>query len=265
MDDEGIVVTTVDTPATAEPVVETPAVETPVDTTPKTFTQDELDKQIGRRLAREQAKYQRDLQAERETRIRLEERLAQHTPKSEAAGAEEPEPTLEGYDDFMKFQRDHSAWTTKREIKAYLAETEKKQSVEKANAAQQQSADGWNKKVSAVLKEIPDYYEVVSESTAPLTGAMKSAITESDQGPQLAYYLATHADEAQRIAGLTPIGAVRALTLIEAGFKSKPTTQTPEPVAATGSRQTSGVKALTDIKSQSEWDERRRKYIANRR
>lgn len=262
MDDEGIVVTTVDTPATVEPVVETPAVETPVDTTPKTFTQDELDKQIGRRLAREQVKYQRDLQTEREARIRLEERLAQHTPKEQP---KEGPPKLADFDDFEKYVTAQAEFVADQRLKSALTQQQTKEQEQRANAAQRQSADGWNKKVSAALKEMPDYTEVVSESTAPLTDAMKSAIMESDQGPQLAYYLATHADEAQRIAGLTPIGAVRALTLIEAGFKSKPTTQTPEPVAATGSRQTSGVKALTDIKSQSEFEERRRKFIANRR
>ena len=45
------------TAATPEPVVETPEVEAP-----KTFSQEELDAAIGKRLAREQRKWERERQ-----------------------------------------------------------------------------------------------------------------------------------------------------------------------------------------------------------
>ena len=47
---------------------------------------------------------------------------------------------------------------------------------------------------------------------------MADAIQDSDAGPALAYHLASHPDEAARIAALSPLGQVRALGRIEAGL-----------------------------------------------
>lgn len=264
---DDVVVTTVDTLANPEaPAVEAPKVDVPkveAEQQPeKTFTQADLEKQIGKRLAREQTKYQRELQAEREARIRLEERLAQHKPEEKKADGE---PQLTDYDDFQKYSRDLAKWVAKQELESTLSERDKKQKEEKAHATQQQMADGWNKKVQAALKDMPDYVEVVSGTEAPMSQAMQQAIMESDQGPKLAYHLATHPDEAAQIAAMTPFQAVRALTLIEAGFKAKSVTQTPAPETPIGSRQTSGVKSLVDIKSQAEFEKRRREFRAGKR
>lgn len=228
---------------------------------PKTFTQEELEKQIGRRVGREQAKFQRQLQEEREARIRLEEQLKARAPAEQKNSDNEPQ--LADYDDFQKYSRDLAKWVAKQEVQSTLSERQALESQYRANAAQQQTAAAWGKKVEAALKDIPDYVDVVSAADIPLSAAMKEAIMESDAGPKLAYHLATHPDEAARIATLTPIGAVRALTLIEAGFKAKPVTSTPEPIVPTGAKQTTGVKSLSDL-SQSEFEKRRREFRAKR-
>lgn len=266
MSEEGTVenLSTIELP---EPKVET-KVETvePVKTepeTPKTFTQEEMDRQIGRRLAREQAKYDRELRDERENRIRLEERLAAHQPKQEQA--KDGPPQLNDYADFEEYLTAKAEYIADKRMEKSLSERQAQEREHSAKVTAQQTAQIWQKKIAAATKDLPDYEEVVSNSKAPLTPAMEAAIMDSESGPQLAYYLANHADEAQRIASLTPIQAVRALTLIEAGFKVNPVTKTPEPIKATGSRQTSSAKALTDVSDYDEFAKRRREFIAKRR
>lgn len=265
-ENDGVVVETVDTVQAAPAVEVVPPLidKTPAVEPEKTFTQAQLEKQLGQRLARERAKFDRDLQTEREQRIRLEERLNSASPK-EAPKGDDAEPDLKDFTDFGKYTAAMSRYTAKQVLQGALTERETAAKTERANAAQAATAAEWQKKVSASLKDMPDFNEVLAEaSEVPMPPHMQQAIMESDEGPRLAYYLAQHPEDAYRIAAMTPNGAVRALTLIEVGFQKKPVTATPAPITPIGSRQTSGPKALTSPMSQSEFERRRRAFIAKR-
>jgi hypothetical protein len=238
-------------PATAE-TPETPAVETP----PAPPTAEELQKKFDRDAAMQRRRYEKDLQAEREQRIRLEERLAKAEP---ARPADPGMPTIDKFDNFDEYV------TAKAEYIASqtLSKHEQRQQQEKAQAAQHQTVEGWNKRVAAA--DIPDFHDVVASSDVPMTKIMQQAIMESDNGPKLAYHLATNPADAERIAGMTPIGAVRALTLIEEGFK-KPVavSKATPPITPVGSKATS-IKSLLDVKDYDEFSKRRAAQIAKRR
>jgi hypothetical protein len=244
--------------APVEPVVTEPA--EPV--APRTFTQAELDEQIGKRLAREQRAYDRKLAEEREQRIRLEERLnAAAPPKAEV---KDGKPQLKDFDDFEKYSEALADYKTNQLKEELLKDQDQRRTKAQQEADGRKLAEGWGKKVLAALKDLPDYQDVVSNAQIPLRGDIKDFIMESDQGPQLAYYLAQHLDEAQQLAELTPAGAARKLTLIEAGFKTNPVSRTPAPLAITGSRSTASAKTLSDVKDIDEFWARRRKFIAKR-
>jgi hypothetical protein len=238
-------------PATAE-TPETPAVETP----PAPPTAEELQKKFDRDAAMQRRRYEKDLQAEREQRIRLEERLAKAEP---ARPADPGMPTIDKFDNFDEYV------TAKAEYIASqtLSKHEQRQQQEKAQAAQHQTVEGWNKRVAAA--DIPDFHDVVASSDVPMTRIMQQAIMESDNGPKLAYHLATNPADAERIAGMTPIGAVRALTLIEEGLK-KPVavSKATPPITPVGSKATS-IKSLLDVKDYDEFSKRRAAQIAKRR
>lgn len=251
--------------ATASPetpvTTETPAVETPE--SEKTFTQKDIDAIIANRYGREkvkQDKIERELRTEREQRIRLEERLAQHQP---ARKAEDAEPQLKDFDDFDAYVSAKAEFIAGKKIQSTLSEHDKRVSDERAKTAQMQTVESWNKRIAAA--DIPDFADVVSNSDVPMTQVMQQAIMESEAGPKLAYHLATHPEDASKIAGMTPIGAVRALTLIEEGFK-KPVavTQATPPITPTGSRSAS-IKSLVDVKDFDEFAKRRAAQIAKRR
>lgn len=239
-------------PATAETPETPPVVETP----PAPPTAEELQKKFDRDAAMQRRRYEKDIQAEREQRIRLEERLAKAEP---ARPADPGMPTIDKFDNFDEYV------TAKAEYIASqtLSKHEQRQAAEKAQAAQHQTVEGWNKRVAAA--DIPDFHDVVQNSDVPMTQVMQQAIMESDLGPKLAYHLATNPEEAEKIARMTPIGAVRALTLIEEGFK-KPVavSKATPPITPVGSKATS-IKSLLDTKDYDEFTKRREAQIAKRR
>ena len=112
---------------------------------------------------------------------------------------------------------------------------------------------------------MPDFEDVILSSTVPMTGAMQDAIMESEKGPQLAYYLVNHPDEASKIAVMSPRGAILALGRIEERLENptaKKTTSAPPPLTPIGS---SGkvAKAPEDM-SQAEFEKWRRSIIKAR-
>ena len=242
----------------AEPVAEpaTPAIETP----PTPPTAEELQKKFDRDAAMQRRRYEKDLQAEREQRIRLEERLA----KAEPARPTDPGmPTIDKFDNFDDYVTAKAEYIASKKIESTLSEHEKRQAAEKAKAAQEQTVEGWNKRVADA--DIPDFHDVLAASDVPMTSIMQQAIMESENGPKLAYHLATNPADAERIAGMTPIGAVRALTLIEEGLK-KPVavSKATPPITPVGSKATS-IKSLLDTKDFDEFTKRREAQIAKRR
>lgn len=236
-------------------------VETPVET-PKSFTQEDIDKAVNARMGREHAKFERQLREERESRIRMEERLAAAQPKPKEGSKEAPK--LSDYGDFEEYVQAKAEWVADQHVNKRLSEHQKTQDQQQAQFKQQQSMQGYLSRAQIFAKDAPDFQQVVSNTPAPLTDPMKAFILESDQGPRLAYYLAQHPDEAEQIAALTPSGVARKLTLIEAGFQAN-VTKTPPPISPTGARQTPGVRALTDITSSEEFMKRRRDFLAKKR
>ena len=214
---------------------ETPPAETPP---PKpALTVEELQKKFDRDAAMQRRRYERDLQTEREQRIRLEERLAQQSPPKPS---DDGMPTIDKFHNFEDYITAKAEYIAAKKIESTLSEREQRQATEKAEAAQQRTVEGWLKRVADA--GIDDFHDVVSNSDVPMTGTMQQAIMESENGPKLAYHLATHPEEAEKIAGMTPIGAVRALTLIEdrlakSGLEAK-TTNAPPPVRPAGSSAT---------------------------
>lgn len=274
-----VVLSTVDNMAPA-PVVET---ETkPEEPAKKVFeaitNQEELDKRLAERLARQERHHSKQLREERDARIRAEARAE---AKAEERGAQtkadgkppqgDAAPKLADYVDFDEYLDAKTEWKLVQHEKKSSAEREKTQSAQQSQFQAQQKLVAFNKRVEAYTVERPDYSEILSNATTPLTKAMTSAILDSEKGPALAIYLVEHPEEAQAIAANTSedskeseVRAVRALTLIEAGFAKKPVTKTPEPISPTGARQTSAVKSMSDPMSQDEYEKRRRAFRGKR-
>lgn len=81
-----------------------------------------------------------------------------------------------------------------------------------------QNAAGFVERAGPVKQRHPDFDQVVSQPV--FTPAMQEAIFESEQGPEVAYFLATNKGEADRIAGLDAPRMLREIGRLEGRFSS---------------------------------------------
>ena len=239
--------------ATASP--ETAVVETPeAEVAAKTFTQEELDAIVGKRLAREQRKW------EREQVLRASQTLP-------AAPAELPPAdqfeSVDAYAEALAAKKAEELLAS-REIQRQQLETQAR----------------YLERVDEAIEKYDDFKQVVENPALHITPVMADTIRTSDVGPDVAYYLGSNPREAERIAGLPPFLQAKEIGKLEAKLVSNPpvkkTTSAPPPIAPVTARSgnapaydTSDPRSVKTM-STSEWIEAERqrqirKWEAQRR
>ena len=83
--------------------------------------------------------------------------------------------------------------------------------------------------IKAIGAEHADVYEVINRPV--FTPEMRDALWESEQGPQLAYYLGTHQAEAMRLGELPARQMLRELGKLEAKLGAAPAAPSPRTVS----------------------------------
>jgi len=220
------------TAANPEPVIETPEVEAP-----KTFSQEELDAAIGKRLAREQRKWERD--------------QAQRQAETQVLRAPVDDYSAEANPDAMVLQK-------AEEI------------IARREAAKQQSQvlESYQEREEAARDKYTDFEQVAYNPKLTITNVMAETIQSSDIGPELAYYLGSNPKDADRIARLSPLSQAKEIGKIEAKLAAEPpmkkTTSAPAPITPVTARSSGGaafdttdprsIKTMTD----SQWIEAER-------
>jgi hypothetical protein len=235
---------TTDVTATPEVAESTPEVaDTATETTAsKTFTQEELDAAIGKRLAREQRKWERE-QAQRQS----EQQTLKAAPTASVDQFESPEAYAEA-----------------------LAYQKAEELIAKREAAKQQSAvlESYQEREEVARDKYDDFQQVAYNPNLPITNVMAETIQSSDIGPELAYYLGSNPKEADRISRMTPLSQAKEIGRIEAKLAADPpvkrTTSAPAPISPVTAR-SSGAPAYdtTDPRStktmtDSQWIEAER-------
>jgi hypothetical protein len=233
-----------DTPAPEQVVTAAPAPEaTPTtpdeQTTVKTFTQDEVDAMIGKRLARERRTWERE-----------------RTKAPEAA----PAPTSVSQDQFESVEKYAEA----------LAAQKAEQLLQQRELERQQAAilESYHDREEQARDKYEDFEAVAYNPSLKITTVMAQTIQASDVGPDVAYYLGLNPKEADRISRLPPILQAKELGKIEAKVASSPPVKKPsnapapiQPVAARSSSgpayDTTDPRSLKSM-STSEWIEAER-------
>jgi hypothetical protein len=226
--------------ATAAPETEEVAPEAVEPTeAPKTFSQEELDAAIGKRLAREQRKWER-------------EQTAKAAEKQLKAPVEIP--PIEQFN-------------SPDEYADALAERKAEELLARREQARMQSEiiESYHDKEEDARNKYDDFEQVAYNPKLPITDAMAQTIQSSDVGPDMAYYLGSNPKEADRISRLSPLQQAKELGKIEAKLADNPvvkkTSSAPAPIAPITARSTgSSATDTTDpraIKSMttSEWIE----------
>ena len=241
--------------AAIEPVENTtPEEQSAEQEAPKTFSQEDLDAIVGKRLAREQRKW------EREQAQRAEEVQARQQPIHDIT----PEQ-FETYEDYAEV-------LAERKAEEMLVRREK-------DSQQRAMLESYHEREEAARDKYDDFEQVAYNPNLPITDFMAQSIQASDAGPDVLYYLGSNPKEADRIARLAPILQAKEIGKLEASLSSNPpvkrTSNAPAPIAPVTARSTgSNQFDTTDPRSTksmttSEWIEAERmrqikKYEAQR-
>jgi len=232
-------------PAAEEQKTDTVEGEAPPKTEVETTEQQEAHKQskFQRRLER-----QKTARIQAETRAQIaEERLAKFEAQSKQQPEGEPKrndidpETGEPYD-YDVFLRRVSRWEARQVgIEERKAEREARQGQEKQTQLTEQQrklADTWLEREKQFQTSTKDYGDVVKpfvdspEGLGAFSDMARTAMIESELGPQLLHYLASNEDVSERIADLSPPQQVKELGKLEVKLSTpvpKKTSSAPAP------------------------------------
>lgn len=206
--------------ATAAPgaeVAKPEAVEETQEKPARTFTQEELDAAISKRLAREQRKWERE-----------------HAARTAVAQVPQAPKELPPADQFESPEAYVEA----------LAAKKAEELVSKREQAQRQRelVSAYENRVEAALERYPDFEQVAYSQNHPVTDIMAEAIQASEAGPDIAYWLGSNPKEAVRISRLSPTLQAKEIGVIEAKLVAAPpekkTTSAPAPITPVTARAT---------------------------
>ena len=193
--------------ATAAPIADDTRPEDQTTDTPKSFTQEELDAIVGKRLAREQRKWERE--------------QAQRTVPT--APSELPPP--DQFDSVETY------------AKAYAEQMLKEREAQKQRS---EYVEAYHDREEDARAKYDDFEQVAYNPNLRITTVMAETIQTSDVGPDVAYYLGSNPKEADRISRLSPILQAKEIGKIEATLVSNPpvkkSSSAPTPISPVTAR-----------------------------
>jgi hypothetical protein len=226
--------------AASEPEVVAQEAVQPEEKPAKTFSQEELDALVGKRLARERRKW------EREQALKAPEPQVQ-TPATLPDRDIDPDAYAEAL--------------ATRKAEELLARRE-------AERQQRELLTAYKEREEAAFEKYDDFEQVVYNKALPITNVMAETIQASELGPDVAYYLGSNPREAERISRLSPYLQAKEIGKIEVKLADNPpvkrTTNAPPPIkpvtaktVGAPARDTTDPRSVKDM-STSEWIEAER-------
>jgi Asp-tRNA(Asn)/Glu-tRNA(Gln) amidotransferase A subunit family amidase len=207
----------------------------------------------------------RQREEERRRAERLETMLHEVYTKQQAPPvqpqAEQP-PKQEDFADYDEFLRAAARHEVRQELRAERAKEEEHRRRYEAQSYEEQQRSRIVGTIEKAKASHADFDLVVTPSL-PVSHVMLGALSESDHGPDILYYLGKNPQESARIAGLTPYGQVRELGKIEAKISQpKATTNAPAPIKPVSSRGPVATDWINDENlPAAEWIKRRNKQL----
>lgn len=159
-----------------------------------------------------------NLRREAETKAEAAERKAQELEaqvQALRAGAKPMEAGDKPLRSQFASEDEYIEALTDWKAKEAIAKREQERAAAQAEAEEAEIAAQWTKRQERVMKTLPDYADVIGKSEVSIPAHVHRAILESDQGPQIAYYLALHPEEAKRIVQMPPIRAIKRIASLE--------------------------------------------------
>jgi hypothetical protein len=223
--------------------------------------QKEVDRIVAKRVAQESRRLERvaRAEAERDHYKRLAEQQQQPQTRQPSNGAPDPKD----FKDFESYQKAEIAYHVEEGIKQALSKREQESQAQRQQREASERAEAVQSKLSDAKEKYEDFDDVALSPNVPITEPMAAFIAESDAGGDLAYYLGSHLDEANKIARLSPVAALRELVKLESKLTAAPApTRTPAPIVPSGTKTT--VDRDPSKMSDKEFADWRRRQIAQR-
>lgn len=191
----------------------------------------------------------------------LEARLAEYergraekepTPAPAHKPAQDDGPKLEDYATPNEWHDARSEWAR-----------DKQRQQEESAARDQQTREVWdahNARISEARAKYDDFDDVAKSSDLQIPNNAAMAIIEQPNSAEVAYYLATHADEAKKLIEMRPMQQIAAIARISDKLSSppapkpKPASQAPAPIKPVGGHATGST---VDLGSMSYQDYKR--------
>lgn len=178
---------------------------------------------------------------------------ADDQPAAQAGESEEEvgdPPKLEDFDyDMEKFTAANTEWQNKR-FDQIANQGKKKAAADQRTeetAAQTKRFNDFKENSAAMMEAHDDFEELVFENkNTPICDAAARIILDSEVGPELAYYLATHEDEARPMLKMTEAVAARAVGRIEARLEAEKAAAAPSAETKTAEEAKAAEEALAD-------------------
>lgn len=178
------------------------------------------------------------------TKHSLEDRIAQlegelrtrQAPAPEAPATPKPttgeaEPTPEAFDTYEAYIKAQARWEARQEFKA----VQDAAAQEAQQARQREVLSEYNRQLEATRAKYADFDDVVegiANGNVQIPSALTPAIMEADNGPDIAYYLGKHPEEAQKICEMSLARAAVEIGRISARLTPPATTAKPKPAAS---------------------------------
>lgn len=162
--------------------------------------------------------------------------------KGEATPAEEMPPKedelvkpkaddFDTYDEYYEALADYKA---EKKVRDILKKQEEKDKQKKTANETIEAIKQFKERAEKTAEKYEDFDEVITDEETPYNEAMKQAVFNSEIGPEIAYYLGKHKEEAMKIAKMPVLKSVMEMGKLEdrlfASLKGKPKKPSNAPV-----------------------------------
>lgn len=207
----------------------------------KTFTQQELDEIVQKRIAKLERKLEKQ-RIETETRAKVLAEVNQ--PKEEVQGKPTPDQ-FQDYETYLEALADYKA-------DQKFAELTQKQKDAERQSKYQSEVERQNERKADMIqtgeRKYDDFEEVVGSAKAEISEPAFLAILEAENSADIVYHLAKNPAEAERIAALSPYAQAKEIGKLEDKLTNKPTKLSNAPPPTTPVKGANSiVKSIEDM------------------
>ena len=170
----------------------------------KTYTQEQLNEIVSKRLAREKRKLQR-------------EKVEKPLEAKESPDKQGNPPKLEDFETTEEYLDARADWRVEQRLKADAQKAEAEKQAE-AHARLKSKYEKQQVKMSVKYDDYDDLMDDMADLDIP--PYISEAVMDSDIGGELSYFLGKNPEELEKILDMQPLAAVKALGRIESKLES---------------------------------------------